>query len=50
MLDVVSVMTMDMGSRDVLQSSQSAIKAAAVQVEKVYDLVPGTGMQRMGGQ
>jgi hypothetical protein len=47
-LDVLSLMTMDMGVPDVLNASMAAVTAGAGQLESVYGLPAGTGMQRMG--
>lgn len=52
-LDVLSLMTMDMGTfaqnpNSRLDSSLSAIKAGAKQLEHIYNLPAGSGMSRMG--
>jgi hypothetical protein len=47
-LDVLSLMTMDMGVPDVLGASISAIFQGSGQLESVYGLPGGAGMQRMG--
>jgi hypothetical protein len=47
-LDVLSLMTMDMGVSDVLSGSEQAAKAGAKQLEQAYGLKSGEGIKRIG--
>ncbi|KAF8511083.1 hypothetical protein JB92DRAFT_403005 [Gautieria morchelliformis] len=47
-MDVLMLMTMNMGGTDIVKDSQTAVLGGAAQLEKIYSLSSGEGIKKMG--
>lgn len=47
-IDVLTLMTMNMGGTNPVQDAQTAITGGAAQMESIYELPTGSGIKKMG--